>query len=369
MKRIIYYILPLVFAVSVSAQEYLGFPGSVPIKNGSVAVAIQNQYSESVDLYLCETTGETNPSAEIEQDDMSFTVVSASGATQYQAVSIIENGHVFQTIVASIDGTTINIGSRADSDFSTRADVVFGNWDFSIADGSSTPVFYFAGPPSGTKWDIYSIGVAIEDNAAMYESTFGGIAQLSNGIAGALVDGIAKQLFLISNNAGFREYAFETEYPLKVPSGTYAFWAKKNFPIENGVSLRLDGDSGDQIQIPIRDNLTDITKMSVTVHGHVVESSPAFSSRSVSIARNTWIKVIDSGYVGKISLVGDFYKTIRGYYVVVPDDTTAPTLQPENMNSKAVPMKTETISINYPYAVDVYVWSDYINIYAIVSNI
>lgn len=231
-------------------------------------VSIQDPVQEAIDLYICNTTGETTLASGALPDAESISVVSATGATQYQAVCLVENGNVFQTIISSISGTTINLGSPIDHGFSAGAYVMFANWNLSLANGSVTPVIYRVAPPAGVKWHIYSVIASMEDNEVMYDSTFGGIPELTIGIAARIVNGHKKQLFLINNNGGFKEYGFQLDYNGKVPSGTYALFAEKKYPEKNGVAIQLDGDKGDRIEIPIRVNLTGITKFAISVHGH-----------------------------------------------------------------------------------------------------
>lgn len=232
-------------------------------------VSVQDPTREPIDLYICNTTGETTLAADAISGAESITVNSATGATQYQAVCMVENGNVFQTIISSISGTTINLGSPVDHGFTSGAYVMFANWNISLANGSAiSPVMYKIQPPAGVKWHIYTIIASMEDNDVMYDSTFGGIPALTNGIAARIVNGHTKQLFLISNNGGFKEYGFQVDYDGKVPSGTYAMFAEKQYPVKNGVAIELDGNTGDRIEIPIRSNLINITKFAISIHGH-----------------------------------------------------------------------------------------------------
>ena len=103
------------------------------------------------------------------------------------------------------------------------------------------------------------------------DSTFGGITALSNGFIARVVDGASKTFFIITNNAGFRENGFTNQYNEKVPSGTYSFSAVKNIREVNGVALRLTGGANDYFEFIVRDDLTELSKMAVAVHGHEVE--------------------------------------------------------------------------------------------------
>ena len=61
------------------------------------------------------------------------------------------------------------------------------------------------------------------------------------------------------------------DYPAKVPAGVYALQARKNIRTINGNVIALNGATGDQFQVIVRDDLTALTEFSVQVHGYIVE--------------------------------------------------------------------------------------------------
>ena len=359
--------MALIFISCVCASDEIGYPGGIPIEDGAVQVVVSDQSSESVDFYFCDHSASTTLSSPVSIGDDSVSVSSASGAILYGTIGISEDGHAFQTIVSAINGSTISIGSPSDYNFSTSAVVYFGNWNMNV-DGSVSDVVYYIGPPPGATWDIYTLSISMEDNIMMYESTFAGIPELTNGIAARLIDGISKQLFLVNNNAGFREYGFITDYPAKVPTGTYAFGARKNYPDTNGVSLRLYGDSGDRIEFPIRDDLTDITKLAVTAHGHHVITENNLVSTSVMVSKNTWVKVVDNQTLGHV-FINDNYLAGESVFVVFLDaGDSAPSLLPSEYGSNAILVESTYLPYSSPSGIDVYLYSYKYDISAVVTS-
>jgi len=240
--------------------------------NGGVPVNIQDQTTESIDMYLCKNNGTTNPTNPISLDDKTITVDSVTGAVIGDCIDIKEGARFFQGIITDITGSVISFASPVDYAFTENAIVYFGEWDLAQANGSVTPVTYYLQPPANATYDIYSITISITDNDTMDDSKFGGITQLTNGLVGRIDDGYTKQLFLISNNAGFREYGFDIEYPTKVPAGIYAISGKKNYHSNNGVALRIDGSTDDTINVIVQDNLTGLSKFAIVVHGHIIQN-------------------------------------------------------------------------------------------------
>jgi len=76
--------------------------------------------------------------------------------------------------------------------------------------------------------------------------------------------------FCESNNAGFREYGFKVDYNTKAPSGQNGYNGSKHIRKNNGVAIRLYGDTNDTLQIIVQDDLTALTKVAFTIQGHVV---------------------------------------------------------------------------------------------------
>jgi hypothetical protein len=238
---------------------------------GSLDVAIQDQYTEIINLYMCNVQGTTALTEDVDLYATSLSVANATGAIVGNCINISENGRVFQSIVTVVDGTTITIASGTDQAFTTNAVVCFAEWDFAQADGSTTPLIYKICPPAGAVWDLTKLNFSITDGIEMDDGKFGGITALTNGLIFRVVDGYTKQMGIITNNAGFREYGFDTVYNDRAGgTGVYGYNGFLRIT-DNGVVMRLNGDNGDEFQIIVRDNLTALTKLAFVIQGHTVE--------------------------------------------------------------------------------------------------
>jgi hypothetical protein len=241
------------------------------ITKGALDVAIQDQYTEIINLYMCNVQATTNFTSNIELYATSGVVANATGAVLGNCINISENGRVFQSIITGIDGTTITFVSGVDQAFTTNAVVCFAEWDFAQANGSVTPLIYKICPPAGAVWDLTKLNFSITDGAEMDDAKFGGITQLTKGLVFRVVDGYTKQMAIISNNAGFREYGFDTVYNDRAGgTGVYGYNGSLRIT-DNGVVLRLNGNNQDEFQIIVSDNLTALTKLAFIIQGHTVE--------------------------------------------------------------------------------------------------
>jgi len=239
--------------------------------NNAIPINVQDQHSEPIDLYFCRTVLTTNPTSAENIDSKTVTVASVVGASVGDCINILENGRLFQALVQDITDSTITFNCPLDMAITTSAIVKVSKWNMNV-DGSTTSSIYKIKPPTGVMWDINRIIVGMLDDVAMDDSKFGGITALTNGVVFRQLNHINKNLFVVSDNGGFRERSFDAQYLAKAPAGVYGFGVRKTFngQDKSGVSIRLDGDNGDELEIIIQDNLTALTKFACVAQGHVV---------------------------------------------------------------------------------------------------
>lgn len=240
----------------------------------SVDVSIQDQTTEIIDLYMVNLDDAVTPTitAPADIDDKVISVDATTGITAGDAINISENGRTFQAIVLSVTGTSITFNAPLDMAVTASAVVQVGKWDMAV-DGSTEPKIYRVTPPAGATWDIVRMTVGITASAEMDDSTFGPLTALYNGVVLRVVDGQTKNIFVASDNGGFAERCGGAVYPAKVPSGVYAFRARRTFggQDKNGVVVRLS--AGDSLEFIVQDNLADVTftKFACVVQGHAVQ--------------------------------------------------------------------------------------------------
>ena len=241
-------------------------------------VRLQDQTSEIIDLYMLNLDDAINLTLSQGQsiDDKTITVTDATGVldTGVHAIDISENGRKFQAIVTDVTGLVITFNTPLDMDITTNAIVQIAGWNLAV-DGSTTMKKFSTAPPKGVSWDITRILLAMESTASMDDSTFGPLDALTNGVVLRKVGGITKNIFTVTNNGGLAERMYDVTYPTKVPAGVYAMRARRTFAGQdkNGVTIRLNGDTGDKLEFLISDDLADstFTKFVCVAQGHVVE--------------------------------------------------------------------------------------------------
>lgn len=244
--------------------------------NGGLAVNIQDQHSEIVDLYfhthISGTYGiNTNTTIDTYTIIIDSTVLPVVG----NLICLKESGRYMQAAIISFTGAnpyTLTLDSPLEYAFTTGGIVSLTEHDAAI-DGSGTPVAYHITPPAGVEWDVVRVMFYIEDSTAMDDGLFGGAAALTNGIVLRLKDGIYHNIFNAKTNGEFAQRAYDRSYISKPPAGTgHSMVVRRTFggQSKNGVTIRLDGDSGDDLELIVQDDLTVLDHFHILAQGHVV---------------------------------------------------------------------------------------------------
>lgn len=240
----------------------------------AIDVAIQDQTTEIIDLYMVNLDDAVEPTvtATADIDDKMIEVDATTGITAGDAINISENGRTFQAIVSTFDATSITFNAPLDMPVTADAVVQVGKWNM-VVDGSTAPKIYRVTPPVGATWDIVRLTIGMTATTAMDDSTFGPLTALTNGVVLRVVNGQTKNIFVVSDNGGLAERCYDATYPAKVPAGIYAFRAIRTFggQDKNGVVVRLQ--EGDSLEFIIQDDLSDatFTKFACVVQGHAVQ--------------------------------------------------------------------------------------------------
>lgn len=218
-------------------------------------------------LYLYRTDAEPSLTSGTNVNDVTINIDSNTNVSNGDAITIYEDNRIFQSLVVSSTTTSITMASKIDYTFTTNAMVEVGPWNAAV-DGSSTEQVFSIKAPMSATLAINSVSGTILDGSDMDDAKFGGLSALSNGIIYRLQDGDVLQLALIVNNIGFFEYGFNIEYADKAPAGSYGFRFRRDLVNINGSVLSLTSDH--ELQLIVRDDLTDLTQFTTITNGRLI---------------------------------------------------------------------------------------------------
>ena len=243
-----------------------------------VDVAIQDQTTEVIDLFLTRYISDITLTKSYEIDDNYINFTSSVAPVQGNMICLKENDHFYQgeiTSVSSLGGNTyqVRLDSPLDYDYTILGSCSLRSKSLAV-DGSVTPVIFEVSPSNlNVSWDINYIVFHIQDNVAIDSDTFGGLTKLTNGIVLRNVDGITKNIANYKYTSDFRHHNFYADYDDRAPAGQFGFSSMKIFngQANSGVVIRLDSATNDTLQIIVQDDLTGLTAFHVIAHGQVVE--------------------------------------------------------------------------------------------------
>ena len=239
--------------------------------NGALPVNIQDQHTELVDLYFHVDEASFTFASAVTIGDTSFTATAGHGISIGDLLQVYGQGRLSQFEAINVVGDVITVDTPFDCSFTTECAATRGPYNLNL-DGSSTMIEAHIDPPDGVEYDIVRIIIYIQDGTAMDDALFGGLTELTNGIVLRTVNGITKNIFNVKSNGELALRAYDTIYTTKAPAGSYGLRCRRTFggQDKNGVTIRLNGSSGDRLQLLIQDDLTGLEAFKVVAQGHVV---------------------------------------------------------------------------------------------------
>ena len=248
----------------------------VPFANnrGALDVFIQDQNSEIVnwimhqdlnDIVLLEHATVNSRTIEVQNTPAHNIVVG-------NIISLLQDTKFYQGFVTAVSGTTITLDTPIDKQFRSDRDYTATRGTANLAvDGSVTSQIFHAKPPSNQSWDITELVVYMIDNAAMDDTTIGGIAAVTNGIVLREKNGVYNNIGNIKKNGDLKAAGCSVLYAEKVGGGEYSVQSVCSFSNDAGVTVRLNGSLNEEIEAIVQDKLDAISTIVVSIIGHVVE--------------------------------------------------------------------------------------------------
>ena len=242
------------------------------IINGNTTrdVYLQDQYSDNVAMLMHRDLGTVTLASDAAAGSYTVTLTVGHGASEAELLYFIEGQYFTETIIANVTDNTITLDRPLDIPYTTAATLTRASWAGNV-DGSSTPVTFHALPPTGVTWDIKSVRMAISDGTEMDDAKFGGITALTRGLLLRMkLDSRGyHNVGLAKSNSDLASLCTLT-YSSKAPAGTYGLRAKCDLSNESGVTLRVYQDKGQELELIVQDDLTDLTSVKFLAIGHVV---------------------------------------------------------------------------------------------------
>jgi hypothetical protein len=225
---------------------------------GFPVTRVKSADSPVLDLYLHVDKATTTLANDLAVDAVQFDLAPGHGAVTGDQIDIQEGARVYQALITNVALNTIDVDTPIDFAFTAAgASVEIADHDL-LQNGSVTPVIANLGPQGTSKWKITRVMFHIESSTAQDTSLFGADAALTKGCVLRVKNGETYNIFNVKSNGEFAERAYDVEYDLKAPAGSFGFRCRRTFGSDgkNGTTITLDPATNDEIQLIIQDNLT-----------------------------------------------------------------------------------------------------------------
>lgn len=240
--------------------------------NGALDVYIQDQTTPIVNAILHRDLETLSLAANTVISSKDITVGAGHSTVAGNLITIRQNTKFYQGLVTNVVLNTITLDTPLDKVFTTTATITRGNPNMNV-DGSGTSLYYYAKPPSDISWDITQLVLYIIDDAAMDDTTFGGIGGgITNGVVLRKHNTVYDNIGNAKKHGDLKAQGCNIVYATKVGGGEYSMQSVCEFGGQGnaGVVVRLSGPLGEEIQAIVQDNLSAITQVTAVVIGHVV---------------------------------------------------------------------------------------------------
>ncbi len=245
-----------------------------PAVNIQGDVYIQDQTSNIIDYYIPISKEVLELAVVTTIDSYTIELVDATNVIVGDYIIIKKGTRAYQAGVLSINGNVLTMDTPVDFNFDIDAIVESRIINLAV-DGSINRVLAEFIPPPNAVVDINVLTLCITDSTDMDDSRFGGIPALTRGIVVRKARNASGYISIFNAKTnGDLSHRMVLEYSDKAPSGFFGLRASKyiNGQEGNGVSIRLDGNLDERLQIIIQDDLTGLDSFKMTVRGHIVEN-------------------------------------------------------------------------------------------------
>jgi hypothetical protein len=198
--------------------------------------------------------------------DQIINITADHGFTNGSIIAIWENNRLVQCEVIDVNTNAITLSMPLYVPFTFAANVIRGSINMGV-DGTTPIDFIFKPRSSIIPIDISMAIISMVHSSEGDDGKFGGITALTNGLYFRRDGGFVQNQGNYKTNQDFKEYGFIVDYSEKAPSGTYATSITKKLIDTHTQELRFDPRRGDYFRAVVRDDLSTLTKVTMSLIG------------------------------------------------------------------------------------------------------
>lgn len=204
--------------------------------------------------------------------DTTIAVVSGTGFSAGQVIAIKDSGNNTRfSVITNVVSNTITLDSSVDIVLASGSTVEVVLVDLQSTAGSlASPKIYILEPPTNEVWHILRLIFSMTHAAAADLSKFGSITALTNGIlVRTNINGAIQNIANWKSNNDIKQAMYDVEFTDRAGGGS-PYGTSGRFTLGKlGVALKLDGATGDKIEVLVQDDITGLGFLGFNGQGHI----------------------------------------------------------------------------------------------------
>jgi hypothetical protein len=243
--------------------------------NTALGVFIQDQTTQAIDVFFTTKKGDVTTATVAVQGEHSVDLEPGHGAVIGDVIESRTAENFVQAEIIDVVVNTITVATPWSRTFPTGTVVGLGSPNLNVLGTQVAPVIFSVDPSAVQNIDMTRVILNFVDNTSMDFTTFGSLAKLTTGVTLRYkqADGTFINLFSFRDNGELIERSFDHNFQSKVGGGSFGFVARSTWAGQSkrGVTIRVDGSLGEEIQIVVPDDLTALDKFRIVTQGHIVQ--------------------------------------------------------------------------------------------------
>lgn len=237
----------------------------------------ENSTEDAIIINFNQVTNSTTLNGAVSIEDRTITVTSATGISIGSYIILFDPASLrFSTFfVTAVNGLIITLDTPLDFAYPNGTFVDVAITDLSV-NGLVTPQIFGirgSGAPPGIEltFHVTRLIFAMICDSAVDLSLFGNIARLTNGMVCRTKNTRYKNLFNLKDNADIAGIMYDwTPYVASNPAQSVdGFASRLTFSGPEKIGVAIELPIGEDLQIIIQDDLTDITTFKIIAEGHL----------------------------------------------------------------------------------------------------
>ena len=240
-----------------------------------IPVFVQDQTTEALDIPFLLDRGVFTLDGDTVRDTRFFDANAGHGIIVGDILELSDSSTFMQPRVLAVVFDSIEIDTPINHAYLSGGTGTRSTDDMRV-DGSVIPKVFNILPLSGQAGDMTRIIITIESTQAMDFTKLGSLSALINGIVLRVKrqNGDFRNQVNFKTNGEFIEKAFDVIELSKTGGGGFGLVMRLTYagPEKHGVTVRVDGDLGEEWQIVIQDDLSSgLLKLRVAAGGHELQ--------------------------------------------------------------------------------------------------